>query len=58
MGRIGFPVRRGMERFASGKRRNAAGEPIRSTEGRVLLPRGGVTMRGIAGRSGPDHGAK
>jgi len=44
MGRIGFPVRRGVKRdaFASGKHRNAAGEPIRPTEGRVLLPRGGV----------------
>jgi hypothetical protein len=46
MGRIGFPVRRGVKRdaFASGKRRNAAGAPIRPTEGRVLLPRGGVAL--------------
>ncbi len=44
MGRIGFPVRRGAKRdaVASGERRNAAGKPIRPTEGRVILSRGVV----------------
>ena len=64
MGRIGFPVRRGAQRdaVASGKHRNAAGEPIRPTAGRVLLPRGVVARLyrcgDIAMRSAPIHVVK
>ena len=64
MGRIGFPVRRGAQRdaVASGKHRNAAGEPIRPTEGRDYFTPwrrcASLPMRGIAMRSAPIHGVK
>jgi hypothetical protein len=64
MGRIGFPARRGVKRdaFALSKRRNAAAEPIRPTEGRDYFTPwrrcASLPMRGIAMRSAPDRGAK
>jgi hypothetical protein len=59
-----YSGRRGGQRDAgtSGKRRNAPEEPIRPTFGRVLLPRGIVTLLircvSIAFQSAPCHGTK
>ncbi|MEE9480401.1 MAG: hypothetical protein V3V34_07690, partial [Kiloniellales bacterium] len=62
--RIGFPGRHGAKRdaCASGERRNEPGGPIRPTEGRVFLRRGGVALlcrwHRIAMRSAPGHDTK